>query len=57
MYYSNKCQLFCSHEQKAGGKRGGMGCKSLLKPVNRDGYNETRDKIETYVRIVDSIHY
>ena len=22
MYYSNKCQLFCIHEQLAGGKRG-----------------------------------
>ena len=32
--YSNKCQLLCTLKQLAGGKRGGMVCKSLLKPVN-----------------------
>ena len=44
MYYSNKCQLFCTHEQSVGGKRGGMVCKSLLKPVNNDCYDATRDQ-------------
>ena len=29
----------------------------LLKPVNNDGYDETRDVIEIYVRIMDSVHY
>ena len=30
---SNKCQLFCTREQSAGGKRGGMVCESLNKYV------------------------
>ena len=56
MYYSNKCQLFYTHEQSAGGKRGGMVCESLLKPLNNDGYDAT-DEIEIYVRIINSVHY
>ena len=50
MYYSNKCQSFCTHEQSAGGKRDGMVCESLLKPL-------TGDEKEIYVRIMDSVHY
>ena len=57
MYYSNKCQLFWTHEQLAGDKRGGMVCKSLLKYVNNDGYDATGDEMEIYVRIMDSVHY
>ena len=37
MYYSNKCQLFCTREQSAGGKRDGMVCELILKPINNDG--------------------
>ena len=55
MYYSNKHQLFCTHDQSAGGKWGGMVCKLLLKPVNNDGYDEMQVKIEIYVRIMDSV--
>ena len=40
MYYSNKCQLFCTCEQLVGGKKGGMVRKLLLKPVNNDSYDE-----------------
>ena len=40
MYNSNKCQLFCIYEQSEGGKRGGMVCESLLKPINADGHDE-----------------
>ena len=29
MNYSNKCQLFCTREHSAGGKRGGMVCEWL----------------------------
>ena len=57
MYYSNKCQLFYTHEQLAGDKRGGMVYESLLKPVNNDGYDVMGDEIEIYVRIKDSVHY
>ena len=57
MYYSNKCQLFCTCEQLAGGKRGGMVCESLLKSVNNDSYDGMGDEIEIYVRIIDSVHY
>ena len=41
MCYSNKCRLFYTREQLAGGKRGGIVCESLLKPVNNDGYDAT----------------
>ena len=41
MYYSNKCQLFGTHEHSAGGKKGGKVCELLLKPVNKDGYDAT----------------
>ena len=34
IYYSNKCQLFCTCEHSAGGKRGGKICELLLKPVD-----------------------
>ena len=51
MYYSNNFQLFCTYEQSAGGKRGGMVCELLLKPVNRD-----LDEIEIYMRIMISVH-
>ena len=54
MYYSNKCQLFCTHEYSAGGKRGDKLCKLLLKPVNNDGYDAVGDEIEIYVRIMNS---
>ena len=57
IYYSNKCQLFCTCEYLAGSKRGGKVCKSLLKLVNKDGYDAMGDKIEIYVRIMDSVHY
>ena len=57
MRYSNKCLLFCTREHSAGGKRGGKICESLLKPVNKDGYDATGDKIEIYMRIMDSVHY
>ena len=57
MYYSSKCQLFCTHEQPACGKRGNIIYELLLKPVNNDGYDETRDVIEIYMRIMDSVHY
>ena len=57
MYYSNKCQLFCTCEQLAGGKRGGMVCESLLKSVNNDSYDGMGDEMEIYVRIIDSVHY
>ena len=57
IYYSNKYQLFCTCEYSAGGKRGSKVCKSLLKLVNKDGYDATGDKIEIYVRIMDSVHY
>ena len=46
MYYSNKCQLFCTYEQLAGDKRGSMVCESLLKPVNNDGYDKMQDKMK-----------
>ena len=46
MYFSNKCQLFCTCEQMGGGKRGGMVCESLLKPLNVDGYDEMQDTTE-----------
>ena len=39
MHYSIKYQLFCIREHSAGGKRDGKICKSLLKPVNKDGYD------------------
>ena len=54
MYYCDKCQLFCTHEQSASGKRGGMVCESLLKAVTNDGYDATEEEIEIYVRIMDS---
>ena len=57
MYYSNKCQLFYTREQSAGGKRGGIVCESLLKSVNNDDYDVTGGEIEIYVRIMDSVHY
>ena len=57
MYYSNKCQLFCTHEHSAGGKRDSMVCELLLKPVNNNGYDAMGDEIEIYVRIMDSVHY
>ena len=57
MYYSNKCQLFCTREHLAGGKRDGKVCESLLQPVNEDSYDATEDKIEIYVGIMDSAHY
>ena len=51
MYYSNKCQLFCTCEQSAGGKRGGMVCEWLTcKQL------WARDEIEIYVRIMDRVH-
>ena len=56
IYYSNKCQLFCTCEHSAGGKRGSKVCKSLLKPINKDGYDATGDKIEIYVMIMYSVH-
>ena len=56
MYYSNKYQLFCTHEHSAGGKRGGKVYESLLKPVNKDAYDATEDKIVIYMRIMDSVH-
>ena len=49
MYCSKTCQLFCTHEHSAGGKRGGKVCESLLKPVNKDGYDVTGNKIENYM--------
>ena len=57
MYYSDKCQLCCKREHSEGGRRGGKVCESLLKPVNKDSYDATGDKIEIYVRIMDSVHY
>ena len=57
IYCSNKYLLFCTHEHLAGGKRGIKICESLLKPVNKDGYYVTEDKIEIYMRIMDSVHY
>ena len=58
MYYSNKRQLFCTREQSAGHKRGGgMICELVLKPINNDEYDEMRNKIETDMRVMDSIHY
>ena len=57
IYISNKCQLFYTCEHSAGDKRGGKVWESLLKPVNKDGYDATGDKIEIYVRIMDSIYY
>ena len=57
MYYSNKCQLFCTREHSAGGKRDGKVCEPLLKLVNKDGYDAMGVKIEIYVRIMDSVHY
>ena len=47
IYYSNKCQLFCTCEHLAGGKRGGKVCESLLKLVNKDGYDAMGDKTES----------
>ena len=35
----------------------GKVCESLLKPVNKDGYDATGDKIEIYVSIMNSVHY
>ena len=46
MYYSNKCQLFCTCKQSEDGKRGSMVCELLLKPVNNDGSSETQDEID-----------
>ena len=51
MYYSNKCQLFCTREQSAGGKRGSMVCEWL---ICKQWW--ARDEIEIYVRIMDSVH-
>ena len=56
MHYANKCELFCTHEHSAGGKGGSKVCELWLKPVNKDGYDPTGDKIEIYVRIMDSVH-
>ena len=39
MYYSNKCQLFCTRKHSVDGKIGSKLCESLLKPVNKDGYD------------------
>ena len=59
MYYFNKCQLFCTHEQSAGGKRGSMVRMRVV-------YTETCkqwwlwynwSEIEIYVRIMDCVHY
>ena len=55
MYYSNKWQLLCKHEQSAGGKRGSIVLELLMKPVNKDGYVATGDEIEIYVRIMSSV--
>ena len=38
-----------------GGKRDGKVCESLLKLLNKDGYDATGDKIEIYVRKMDSV--
>ena len=51
MYYSNKCQLFFTREQPAGGKRGGMVCEWL---TCKQWW--ARDEIEIYVKIMDSVH-
>ena len=48
--------MFCTCEHSAGGKRGGKVCELLLKPLNNDGYDAMGDKIEIYVRIMDSVH-
>ena len=58
MYYSNKClaQLFCIHEQSAGGK-GAVWyvCELLiLKTVNNVVYDTEK---EIYVRIMNNVHY
>ena len=39
IYYSTKCQFFCTHEHLAGGQRDSKVCELLLKPVNKDGYD------------------
>ena len=57
MCCSNKCRLFYTREQSAGGKRGGIVCKSLLKPVNNDDYDATGGEIKICMRIMDSVHY
>ena len=49
--------MFGTREHLAGGQRSGKVCESLLKPVNKDGYDATGDKIEIYMRIMDSVHY
>ena len=50
MYYSNKCQSFCTREQSAGGKRGGMVCEWLTCKQRW-----VRDEIEIYMRIMDRV--
>ena len=50
-----KCQLVCAHEQLPCSKKGSMVLMWVSKPVNNGGYNEVRDKIENYVRIMDNI--
>ena len=57
MYYSKMNANYFAHAKSAGGKRGGMVCELLLKPVNNDGYDATGDEMEIYVRIMDSVHY
>ena len=52
MYYSNKCQLLCTHERSAGGK-GWDGMRVVTKTCKQWW---ARDEIEIYVRIMDSVH-
>ena len=51
---SNKCQLFCTREQSAGGKRGGMVCESLNMYINNDTM-KYEIKREIYVSIMDNV--
>ena len=54
IYYSNKCQLFCTCQHSEGGKRGSKVWELLLKPIYKDGYGAMG---EICMRIMDSVHY
>ena len=53
MYYSNKCQLFCTCEQSAGGKRYG---KQVITETCKqcDDYDATGGEIDFYGKIMNT---
>ena len=58
LHYSkgSSCFAHVNSWQVVNGVLHGMVCVLLLKPVNKDGFDEKQDKMEN-VRIMDSVRY